>query len=70
MTVQLSWRDEGGNRAEFTVSDTRGFFEAEPVAFGRKSDKRWTGKIPRTGDYYVYVVAHPEARYTLKVSLK
>ena len=72
MTVQLSWRDEGGNRAEVSISDMSGFFEAEPVTFGIESNdgKRWTGKIPKTGNYYIYVVAHPAARYTLKVRLK
>lgn len=72
LTVQLSWRQEGGNRAEFSVSDMSGFFEAEPVDFGVRSDneKRWTGKIPKTGNYYIYVVAHPDARYVLKVRLK
>jgi len=72
MTVELSWRDEGGNRAGFEVSDMPGFFGVELVKFGKQSDdgKRWTGKIPKTGNYYIYVVAHPDARYILKVSLK
>lgn len=72
MTVQLSWLDEAGNRAEFTVSDMPGFFEAVPVTFGKESDdgKRWTGTIPKTANYYIYIVAHPSARYNLKVSLK
>jgi len=72
MTVQLSWRQVASNRAEFHVSDIPGFFEASPVTFGKESagGKRWTGKIPKTGNYYIYVVAHPDARYTLKVSLK
>ena len=72
MTVQLSWRQVASNRAEFHVSDIPGFFGASPVTFGKDSadGKRWTGKIPKTGNYYIYVVAHPDARYTLKVSLK
>ena len=72
LNVQLSWRAEGGNRAEFFVSDLPGFFESTPVTFGVESNdgKRWTGKIPKTGNYYIYVVAHPDARYTLKVHLK
>ena len=72
MTVQLSWSAEKGNHAEFSISDMSGFFDAESVAFGVKSnnEKRWAGKIPKTGDYYIYVVAHPDARYILKVSLK
>ena len=72
MTVQLSWRQEGGNGAGFNISHMPGFFDVELVAFGVKSDneKRWTGKIPKTGNYYIYVVAHPDAHYILKVSLK
>ena len=72
LSVQLSWRAEGENHAGFSISDTSGFFEAEPVAFGIRSDneKRWTGKIPKTGNYYIYVVAHPHARYTLKIRLR
>lgn len=72
MSVRLSWRDEDGNRAEFHVSDMPGFFEAEPVTFGKEFDngKRWTGKIPKTSNYYIYVVAHPSAHYTLKVVLR
>lgn len=72
MTVQISWRREGDNRAEFTISDSPNFFSAEQVKFGRESNegKRWTGKIPRTRDYYIYVVAHPKAHYTLSVRVR
>jgi hypothetical protein len=72
MTLQISWRREGDNHAEFTVSESANFFDAQQVEFGKTSDnnKRWTGKIPKTRDYYIYVVAHPTARYTLKVITK
>jgi len=42
------------------------------VKFGRGSNggKKWTGKAPSTGDYYIFVVAHPSAHYTLKVVVK
>ncbi len=72
MTVQISWTQVDDNRAEFTVSKSADFFGGEPVNFGKTSDKgkRWTGKIPKTRDYYFYVVAHPSADYTIKVSLK
>jgi hypothetical protein len=72
MTVQISWRPEGDNRAEFTISESRNFFDAEQVRFGKASDnnKRWAGKVPRTRDYYIYIVAHPTAHYTLKVTTK
>jgi hypothetical protein len=72
MTVQISWRREGDNRAEFSISESPDFFNGQQVNFGKSSDngKRWTGKIPRTGDYYIYVIAHPTARYKLRVNIK
>ncbi len=72
LTVQISWRNEGDNHAEFTISESRNFFDAEQVGFGKASDdnKRWTGKVPRTRDYYVYVVAHPLAHYTIRVTTR
>lgn len=72
MTVRISWRREGDNNADFTVSESASFFGAEQVGFGTLSSdsKRWTGRIPKTRDYYVYVVAHPTAHYTLRVNLK
>jgi hypothetical protein len=72
MTVQISWQPEGENRAEFTISESRNFFDAQQVGFGKASDdnKRWVGKIPRTRNYYIYVVAHPTAHYTLKATTK
>lgn len=70
MTVQISWKREGGNRAEFTVSRSADFFSGEPVKFGKGKGKVWTGKIPITENYYIYVVAHPTAKYSLRVLLK
>ena len=72
MTVQISWRREADNRAEFSVSRSANFFNSEPVKFGKETNngKSWGGKIPKTGNYYIYVVAHPMAKYTLKVSVK
>ena len=72
MTVRISWRHMDNNRAEFSISRSANFFEGEPVNFGKTSNggKTWRGKIPRTGDYYIYVVAHPTANYILKVSIK
>ena len=70
MTVRISWRHVDDNRAEFSVSDSAEF--GGQVEFGKLtySGRRWRGKIPQTGDYYIYVVAHPSARYILKVTLK
>ncbi|HEY3027113.1 MAG TPA: hypothetical protein VGJ55_13275 [Pyrinomonadaceae bacterium] len=72
MTVRISWRREDDNKADFTVSESASFFGAEQVGFGTLSadSRRWTGRIPKSRDYYIYVVAHPTAHYTLRVSLK
>lgn len=72
MTVEISWTPEGDNNASFTVSESPNFFSGGPIGFGNESEngKRWTGKIPRTRNYYIYVVAHPIADYKLKVTVK
>lgn len=77
ITVQISWRREhdnelGDNRAEFFVSQSPNFDGDGPVKFGREFNegKRWSGKVPRTGDYYIYVNAHPTAHYTLRVTVR
>ena len=72
MTVQISWQRDGDNRAEFTVSTSANFFNGESVKFGKESmnGKQWSGKTPKSGKYYIYVVAHPTAKYILKVTVK
>lgn len=72
MTVQISWRREGDNNAGFTITKSPDFFSAEPIDFGNGSDggKRWSGKIPTTRNYYIYVTGHPIAHYTLRVKLR
>ena len=73
MTVQISWRREGDNGAGFEITESPSFFaDKELVTFGESSQDgtRWTGKIPKTANYYIYVVAHPSARYTLRVTIK
>jgi len=71
LTVRISWRPDGDNSAGFTVSRSSNFFTSEPVGAGKESDggKRWVGKIPRTGNYYIYVTGHPTADYTLRVKV-
>ena len=71
LTVNLSWRREGDNRASLAVSESPDF-SGEAAKFGRDSNngRRWVGRVPRTGDYYVSVMAHPSARYTLHVSVR
>lgn len=72
LTVDLSWQRKEDNRAEFTVSESANFFNAGQVEFGNASNegKRWSGEVPKTRDYYVYVVGHPTARYRLQVTVK
>jgi len=72
LTVRLNWRREGDNRASLAVSESPDFYSGEPVKFVTEDNngKRWVGRIPRTGDYYVYVVAHPSAHYALHVSTR
>ena len=56
-----------GNRASFSVSNAE---FGEPVGFGKGSNggRTWTGTIPETGVYFISVIAHPQARYTLRVT--
>jgi len=77
MTVRISWQREhdnelGDNHAEFFVGELPNFGGDGRVEFGKESfkGKRWNGKIPKTGNYYIYVMAHPTAHYTLKVTVK
>jgi hypothetical protein len=72
LTVQISWKPEGNNTASFTVSESPNFYSSQPVKFGKTTNggKRWAGKIPKTSDYYIAVIAYPTAHYTLKVSLQ
>jgi hypothetical protein len=76
MTVQISWRREhhtelGDNHAEFFVSESPDY-DGDGQVKGKETDKgkRWSGKIPKTGNYYIYVNAHPTAHYTLRVTVR
>jgi hypothetical protein len=70
LSVQISWRRANDNNAQFTVSESLNF--GEQVEFGTESDEgeRWSGKIPKTKDYFIHVIAHPTAHYTLRIKLK
>ncbi len=72
LTLQLTWKLENKNSASFSISRSASFFSAEPVKFGRFSSKqtRWVGKIPASGDYFMFVVAHSTAEYRLWVKLQ
>ena len=69
LTVEISWKKEDDNSASFSVTDSR---DGGTISFGKESDggRKWTGKVPRTGDYFIEVVAHPSAHYVLKIKLK
>lgn len=71
MTVRISWRQEADNQASFTISRSPDFRSAEPVSFGGESNngKQWSGRIPESGNYYIYVTAHPVVTYVLRVRL-
>ncbi len=70
-TVNVALSARGG-RASFKVCDSDNFAETGPVAFGQQSSdgKSWKGEIPVRKRYYIYVVAYPEARYTLSLWVK
>jgi hypothetical protein len=72
LTVEISWRREGDNRAEFSVSRSLTTSSDADRRLGRYSNnnRRWTGKIRTTRNYYIDVVGYPTARYTLKVTLR
>ena len=60
LTVEISWKKEDDNTASFSVTDSR---DGGTISFGKESDggRKWTGKVPKTGDYFIEVVAHPSA---------
>ncbi|HKR94212.1 MAG TPA: hypothetical protein VJW55_02560 [Candidatus Angelobacter sp.] len=71
--ISISWKLEhdpeiGDNRAEFWVEPQADLNAPGPVQFGQESNggKNWSATIPKTGNYFVYVVAYPSAYYTLK----
>ena len=69
LTVQISWKKEEDNTASFGMSASKNL---EPVSFGKESNggRKWVGKAPKTGDYFIEVVAHPSAHYVLKITAR
>jgi hypothetical protein len=69
LTVEISWKKEDDNTASFGMGTNK---DLEPVSFGKESNggRKWSGKVPKTGDYFIEVVAHPSAHYVLKVTAK
>ena len=69
LMVEISWKKEDDNTASFGMGASK---DLEPVSFGKESNggRKWVGKVPKTGDYFIEVVAHPSAHYVLKVKIK
>lgn len=70
--VQISWTGGGDKKAQFVISKSDDFFAGDVLEGGSETydGRTQTRKVPATGDYYIYVTAHPTAKYTLKVSVK
>jgi hypothetical protein len=77
MSVQISWRPEPlddatpDTIAQFSVSGLPVFSDDGDLK-GKESHNgsHWTSRIPRDGNYYIYVVGYPTVRYTLKVTVQ
>lgn len=71
LKVQITWKEKGDRVAQFVVSRSGNFFDGDVIrGISTYNEKNWYSKIKKTGDYYIYVTAHPIANYTLKVSVK
>lgn len=72
LKVQISWTGGGDKKAQFIISKSDDFFAGDVLEGGSETydGRTQTRKIPATGDYYIYVTAHPTAKYTLKVTVK
>ncbi len=72
LKVQISWAGGGDKKAQFVISKSDDFFAGDLLEGGSETydGKSQTRKIPVTADYYIYVTAHPTAKYTLKVTVK
>lgn len=61
------------NKADFSVCDAReqdGCQSGEEAPHSR-TVKKWAGRVPRDGDYHIFVTAYPgAARYELKITVK
>lgn len=69
ITITLRSR---GDVAEFMLSTQGPFRDAEPLRSDRmkQSKRQWSGSVPETGTYHIYVMAHPAAKYHLKIESK
>ncbi len=64
VTVKLSSR---GNAASFSMATDSG---GEFPGTSSENDTRFTATIPETGCYSISVVAHPDARYRLTLTIR
>src|SRR5262249_53058382 len=77
MSVRISWRLEPFDDqkydtiAQFMVSGWP-FFSSDSLVNGKESHNgtRWTTKIPKTGNYYIFVTGYPTVRYVLRVRVE
>jgi len=72
LKVQITWVGGGDKKAQFVISKSDNFYAGEVLEGGSETydGRTQTRTVPATGDYYIYVTAHPTAKYTLKVSVK
>jgi hypothetical protein len=71
LKVRIDWKEKGDRTAQFVVSRSDNFFDGDVIrGISTYNEKNWRSRIRKTGDYYIYVTAHPVANYTLKVSVK
>ncbi|HQU83795.1 MAG TPA: hypothetical protein PKY59_11745 [Pyrinomonadaceae bacterium] len=71
LKVQIDWKEKGDRVEQFVVSRSADFFAGDVIrGISTYNEKNWYSKIRKTGDYYIYVTAHPIANYTLKVFVK
>jgi hypothetical protein len=70
LRIDFSWKltedyKERDGGCSFTVS--RSLDDYNPFGKASKNGRSWFGTAPRAGKYYIDVVAHPSARYTLRL---
>ncbi len=76
MSVRISWRlepfddEKYDTNAQFSISTLPFFSGGELKGKESHHGSRWTARIPRTGNYYIYVMGYPTVRYTLKVTVQ
>jgi hypothetical protein len=78
MNVRISWRLEPfddqkyDTNAQFSVSGWPIFSGDHQIKGAKESNNgtRWTAKIPKTGNYYIFVTGYPAVRYIVRVTVE